>query len=296
MKKILKWLGLGVGGLLVLALLVVVGVYLIVAARLSEKHEVAGVEVPVPDSPADVAEGERLARILGCNNGCHGKGGSHGGIFFEVPDGTKVVAPDLHRLAAEYSIPDLDRAIRHGVKPDGTTLIGAMPSEMFYHLSDRQLGQVIAYLRSRPPGEGSLPASRVGPLARLLLLQAYWFDGWQIYAARAIDHDAPRLSPDPSDAIGYGRYLAQTSCTECHGQTLEGSPADGIPNLAVAAAYSKEDFTRLMRTGKPMGGRELELMALVAEKRFAHFTDSEIDALYAYLRQRGGATTAAGAH
>ena len=39
-----------------------------------------------------------------------------------------------------------------------------------------------------------------------------------------------------------------------------------------------------MREGIGLGGRELGLMREVAIGRFAHFTEAEVDALYAYLR------------
>lgn len=38
-----------------------------------------------------------------------------------------------------------------------------------------------------------------------------------------------------------------------------------------------------MRTGEPLGNRQLMLMADVAVNRFARFTDAEVDALHAYL-------------
>jgi hypothetical protein len=57
-----------------------------------------------------------------------------------------------------------------------------------------------------------------------------------------------------------------------------------FPPLTIVAAYSLEDFTTLMRTGVPIGGRELDLMATVAVSRFSHFTDMEIVALHTFLR------------
>jgi cytochrome c553 len=74
-----------------------------------------------------------------------------------------------------------------------------------------------------------------------------------------------------------------TVCTECHGDDLRGTLDGSTPSLAISAAYSREDFGKLMRTGEPVGGRELELMKDVALGRFAHFTEPEIDDLHAYL-------------
>ncbi len=95
----------------------------------------------------------------------------------------------------------------------------------------------------------------------------------------------PRMAAPPADdPVRVGEYLARTSCTECHGNTLEGQGR--TPNLTVAAAYSPEDFVRLMRTGVALGGREVGLMGEVARGRFSHFTDAEIAAVHAYLRHR----------
>jgi hypothetical protein len=52
------------------------------------------------------------------------------------------------------------------------------------------------------------------------------------------------------------------------------------------AGYSLGAFTTLLRTGKSVGDRELGLMKQVARKRFSHFTDAEIGALYTFLIAR----------
>ena len=102
---------------------------------------------------------------------------------------------------------------------------------------------------------------------------------------------------DPDLAVRRGEYLAMTSCTECHGFGLRGDdpfvPAgQGAPDLAIVASYDKADFTRLMRTGKAAGNRELRLMSRVARGRFVHWTDAEVDDLYAFLSAMGQAAAA----
>jgi len=80
-----------------------------------------------------------------------------------------------------------------------------------------------------------------------------------------------------------GQYLAMTTCTECHGGDLKGS-TDFAPPLALAVAYSLADFTTLMKTGVPIGDRELDLMAEVAVGRFSLLTEDELANLHAYLQ------------
>ena len=109
--------------------------------------------------------------------------------------------------------------------------------------------------------------------------------GWNIVAAEDVDHMAARPDAYSDDPRERGRYLAMTSCSECHGDDLRGIPEEEIPSLAIVAAYPLDDFRNLMRTGKPVGGRTLELMKDVSLSRFAYFTDAELGDLHAYLSE-----------
>lgn len=106
------------------------------------------------------------------------------------------------------------------------------------------------------------------------------------------DHMPPFLLGEEDDPqLVRGEYLAKTMCNECHGFDLRGH-ADiemSMPDLAILAAYSEEDFRHLMKTGEGLGGREdLGLMTVVARDRFAYLNDDELDDLLAYLRTLPG--------
>jgi mono/diheme cytochrome c family protein len=240
----------------------------------------AGEEM-VTDGSARLAEGERLARIRGCI-GCHGSA-LEGKVFFDQPWLARVVAPDLTRIASDYTDAELERVIRRGVRRDGRST-WAMPSPMYYHLSDDDLSDddlamMIAYIRSVAPSDGYTTEVRLRLLGRLLV-----FSGKLPPLVAEIDTLAPRTAPDPTDPQSLGRYLAMTSCTECHGPDLRGPrEGDGAPDLRIAAAFSPDDFARLMREGVGLAGRELGLMGGVARGRFVHFTDEEVRAIHAYL-------------
>ncbi len=90
--------------------------------------------------------------------------------------------------------------------------------------------------------------------------------------------DAPH-----AEGVERGRYLATVACGECHGLDQAGHPEQGIPDLAVAKAYSREEFSTLMRTGVAKGGRKIKaMMANVAKDRFSAFTGDEVAALKAF--------------
>jgi mono/diheme cytochrome c family protein len=276
-RTILVGLGITLAALMVGAIVALVVIHLLGARELERVYHFPAESIEVPSDADSIREGERLAGILGCR-GCH-RPDLAGGVFF---DGgwlmARLVAPNLSTVAPRYSDDQLAWTIRHGMGLDGRALLG-MPSAMYYHLSDRDLGALIAWLRTVPPRDNPLPDSRVGPLGRLLLLQGEVETSPTEVAALGLRMPAP----DRADEIAWGRYLATTSCSECHGQHFEGE-AGFTPPLAVAAGYDEAQFRHFMQTGEALGGRELRLMSEVARDRFSLFTDEEIQALHAYLR------------
>ena len=280
----LKWLGLGVGALTVLALGAAAFVYLLSEQMIRKTYDLPLSPIALPTDSIALTEGQRLATVRGCYNGCHGER-LDGGVFIDQPLLARLVAPNLTQVVAQYTDAELERVIRHGVRRNGRSTLG-MPSSMFYHLRDQDLGAIIAFLRSAPVTEGPATEVSLGPLARLGLVLGKYHP-----QAELIDHDAPRLAVrDTSDHITFGKYLALTSCTECHGLDLQGNPDGPTPNLGIAATYSEEGFVRLMRTGKALGDRELRLMSDVARGRFSHLTAGEMKALHTYLNTLRGST------
>jgi len=89
------------------------------------------------------------------------------------------------------------------------------------------------------------------------------------------------------ESIRNGMTLYKWRCGECHGLDQKGDPGGGIPNLAVAKAYSLEEFADLMHNGVAKGGRQIRsMMAETARRRFSVFSTEEIAALKTYLDSR----------
>jgi mono/diheme cytochrome c family protein len=280
MKRALRWLRNGLLGFAGLFLFAAVVVY-IVSERVARRiYDAPGTPVSVPGDSGSIREGERLAGIRGCR-GCHGAQLA-GDVFVDDPLLARVVSPNLTIAAREYTDAELERIIRHGIRPDGRSVV-VMPSGMFSVLDDADLGRIIAYVRSVPPVPGNPREVRLGPLARLMFALGK-FEPAAVEVRRAAALSAS--FPSGNDPMAQGAYLARTACTECHGFDLRGG--DKPPDLRIAAGYSREEFIHLMRTGKALGDRELTLMSKVARGRFSHFTDSEIGALHDYLLARAG--------
>ena len=236
---------------------------------------------PAPPS-GDPVEGLRVATRVGCN-GCHGPAGG-GEVFQENPELGRIVAPNLTQRRALYDDAALVALLREGRTHDGHVPWG-MPIKMFQHLSDREVRDILAWLRGLPAIDSpTLPAGQ-------------WSDSL-IKATQDGTHPwLPDMKPDPgnrppaeppSAPQALGRHLAMTTCTECHGWDLNGWEGDPAPSLVVAKAYTLEQFTRLMRTGEVAAGGKSKtgMMSGVAAYRYKDLTDQEISALKHYLDAR----------
>ena len=222
------------------------------------------------------AEGERLAVIIGCWAGCHGPRGE--GSDESVNMLFAAVAPTLSHVIPQYSDAELVRLIRFGVKRDNRAAIGMIPRTL-YPLSDHDLSLIIAHLR-RSPVQPPVPRTRrVMFKGRIALALGLWKT-----SADEIDPSRPRWGELPRNTpFERGRYWASVTCSECHGVDFRGNPLEGGPAMTVVQRYDLAQFTHLLRTGEPIGGRDLGLMSRVARNAFSRFTDDEIRDLHTFL-------------
>jgi mono/diheme cytochrome c family protein len=284
MKRILKWLS--VAASVIFALGLVATLYVFVASQrvVARTYDAPLTDFNAPSDQASVRKGARLATIYGCNN-CHGSAMT-GTVLYDEPGIARITAPNLTAVVKEYTDAELERLVRRGVKRDGTST-WIMPAPMFSHLTDEDLGAIMAYVRSVPQSSAGVGReTTIRPLGRIGIVTGQFKP-----LATTIPHSPASINPDQANPLVLGKYLVMTACTECHGANLEGSAVVKAPNLLVSAAYSDDDFFRLMRTGQGLGDRKLGLMAEVGAARFASFTDGEVQAIRAYLNEfvkRGG--------
>jgi mono/diheme cytochrome c family protein len=277
MNRLLRWLGIGLGAVLGLIVVALGVIYVLSQHTLNKRYPLPRTAIVVPNDAASIAEGQRLATIAGCANSCHGPHGE-GEVLLDEPILGRLVAPNLSASVRAHNDTELANIIRHGLRPDGRSVI-VMPAEAFTYLRDADLGRIIAFLRSMPASTGPGPSLSLGPLGRLGLVT-----GQFRMAARLIAETVPLPPAAGPDAVT-GRYLTQAVCAHCHGTNLRGrtTPAYVSPNLQIVAAYSPEAFTRLMRTGVPLGGQKLGVMREAAQLGLFLLTDTEIASLYSYL-------------
>lgn len=262
---------------------------------------------PLAQGEADARRGEYLAKAAGCL-GCHtekrdNKEGIEpyaGGRAIKTPFGT-FYGPNLtpHPVAGlgRWSEADFLRAMREGVRPDGAHYFPAFPYPSFTRITDADLRDLWAYLRSLPPSaranqphELRFPfgwRALVGPWKRLF------------FSPGAFAGDAVR-SPE----INRGAYLVQAlgHCGECHtprnflggprrdrflAGTAKGPDGKSVPNLTPTrlGRWSDAELRDILQTGLyPDGDVISETMAEVIRNTTSQLVPADLAAMIAYLR------------
>lgn len=234
---------------------------------------------------------------MACGN-CHTPMGAAGpdltralaGRLVEQSDQMTAIAPNLTPggEVAGWSDAELVRAIREGVRPDGSVMGPPMPFELYHGLSDEDAQSVVIYLRQLPAVQNDPGTSTY----RIPLPPAY---------------GPPIVSNPPVPAavtVEYGGYLANAvaHCTACHSPIgpqgpmyqehlgAGGNPFPGPWGTAIAAnitptglsKYSDAELATLIRTGTRLDGSHLAPVMPVWG--YARMTDDDMAALILYLR------------
>jgi mono/diheme cytochrome c family protein len=288
MHRALRVAGYIAGALAVVFVIGSATAFTVSSRKMSETFDVRLTTVHVPDDAESMAWGGHLVNaVAGCRD-CHGP--DLAGSIMGDDGVARMVAPNLTRgrggLANDMTEQDWVRAIRHGVRRDGRSLI-IMPSYSYAHLSDRDLGAMIAYLRQIPAVDNELPSFHLRPLGRALVAAGV-FDNE--FVAKKVPQRDSYDTVEPAISLEYGEYLATISgCNSCHRPDLKGGPsgAPGAPPAAdisatALAAWTLDDLRRALREGRrPDGSAISEYMPW---KYFAEMTDEEIEAIWTYIR------------
>jgi mono/diheme cytochrome c family protein len=241
--------------------------------------------------PESVERGRYLYMARGCAE-CHGENGE-GRVFLDHPNGLFARGANLTTgqgsAVGQYTELDWVRSIRHGVGPDGKPLF-PMPSEDYNRFSDKDLADLVAFVRSLPAKDSE------GALVKLPLpVKLAYGVGIVKDSAQKIDHTRPpSLAVESGPTIEHGRYVVQV-CIGCHGANLTGGRIPGAPpdwppaaNLTlgmggVMGRYENLDqFKAMMRTGvRPDGSKVDPVMPFQSLK---HNSDTDLEALYVFLK------------
>lgn len=258
---------------------------------------VAGARAETP-----VERGRYLVETIGGCGNCHTPLGARGpdrskhlagGFVFKEKPFTAYssnITQDKATGIGSWTDAQIARAIREGIRPDGTLIGPPMPFELYRRISDTDIKAIVAYLRTIKPIKNKVTKS----VYRMPLPKSYGPPVGKVA-------DVPR-----SDKVAYGAYLAGPvgHCVECHTPMvrghrdwsrtgLGGQPFHGPWGVSVAANLTPDketglgDWTdaqikRAIQQGISKDGRKLN--PPMGYGYYRGIKPADMNAIVAYLR------------
>lgn len=263
---------------------------------------------PSPPLTDLLGRGEYLVEgIAGCGN-CHSgrdesgelvEGLEYAGNFvIEEPIFTAYapnITPDPEYGIGEWTDEQIERAIREGIREDGTLMGPPMAFAYYRDISSTDMAAIIAYLRSVPAVSREVPESIIN-----MELPPAWVE--------PVTEPVPDIPP--SDRLAYGRYLSHTigHCTQCHTPLAEESIGDfsrigsgmnlypapfGFDWSALAAnvtqhetlgigAWTDDEIKRAIVYGISRDGREL--LPFMGYSYYEKISDEDLELIVEYTK------------
>ena len=222
-----------------------------------------------------------------------------GGRALKTPFGTFYgpnITPDPQAGIGRWTPADFMRAMREGRRPDGAHYFPAFPYPSFTRISDADLGDLWAYLRTLKPAAQPSRPHELGFFYRWRFLVAVW--KWLFFTPGPL-----RPDPGKSAAVNRGAYLVQAlgHCGECHtprnflgapkkDRSLAGAKLGentSAPNLTPTRLkrYDDGELKDILKSGLFPDGDVLgDTMSEVVRNTTSKLTPPDLDALVAYLR------------
>jgi mono/diheme cytochrome c family protein len=214
------------------------------------------------------------------------------------------ITPDEETGIGKWTDAQIVRALREGLRHDGTPLFPIMPMATLKGLSDDDAFAVVSYLRSIPPVRNPVPPREI------------WFPTKALFALGVVGPEPPITQPIVAAPKGltpeYGQYLARHAalCSDCHtvrdlntgafyfdslmaGSSIEFGRIEGdavwtfAPNITPdpetgIGNWSEADFLLALRTGTRPDGKVLSNHMPYA--LYGLWEEDDLRAVYMYLK------------
>lgn len=257
-----------------------------------------------------IKQGEYLARAGDCV-ACHtAKDGKPfaGGLPMETPIGTIYstnITPDKTGLG-DYSFEDFDKAVRHGVAKNGSTLYPAMPYPSYASVNGTDMKALYAYFMQ---GVAPVAQENKGSDIPWPLSMRWPLAGWRWMFAPAVeDYTA---TPGEDAVVSRGAYLVEGlgHCGACHtpraltmqekalnagegsaflsgsaplegwiAKNLRGDHKDGL------GSWNEEQLVQFLKTGRSDRSSVFGGMSDVVTHSMQYMTDNDLTAIARYLK------------
>lgn len=257
-----------------------------------------------------IKQGEYLARAgdcVACHSAKDGKPFA-GGLPMETPIGTIYstnITPDKTGLG-DYSFEDFDKAVRHGVAKNGSTLYPAMPYPSYASVTEPDMQALYAYFMHgvAPVAQENKASDIPWPLSMRWPLM-----GWRwMFAPAVADYKA---APGADAVISRGAYLVEGlgHCGACHtpraltmqekslnagegntflsgsaplegwiAKSLRGDHKDGL------GSWSEVQLVQFLKTGRSDRSAVFGGMSDVVTHSMQYMTDADLTSIARYLK------------
>ena len=262
-----------------------------------------------PDAAA-VKRGAYVA-VQGDCAACHSVPGGQafaGGYGLQTPFGvinSTNITPDTTTGIGNWTERDFFRAVRHGKRKDGQLLYPAMPYNAYVKMSDDDLHDLWAYIRSVKPVEKPAEPNTLGFPYNIRLAML----GWNLLFFKNAQYQA---DAGQTPEWNRGRYLVDGAghCAACHtgknalggdssaylqgGELLggyapeiTGNPHQGLGN------WSNEQVVQYLKTGSNHQAVAAGAMGEAVENSTQHLNDADLAAIASYLKSLKGSEATA---
>ncbi|HVZ46342.1 MAG TPA: c-type cytochrome [Ramlibacter sp.] len=252
--------------------------------------------------PGNIERGKYLMdSVVACGN-CHTQRGPQGeplmdkglsgGMVFEEKMFRAVapnITPDPETGIGKWTDDQLAKAIREGIRPDGSVIGPPMPIGFYRHISDTDLAAIVAYLRAQPPVKHAVEKSKFN----MPLPASY---GPPVKSVKA---------PPAGRTVAYGKYLTDIGhCMDCHtprddkgmlvkgkvgagGQVFPGPWGESVsrnltPDATGLKGWTDEQIAHSIRTGTNREGQPYK--PPMAFDWYRNIGDDDMAAIVKYLK------------
>jgi fructose 5-dehydrogenase cytochrome subunit len=251
-----------------------------------------------------IKRGEYLAKAADCG-ACHttpqGKPFA-GGLAITSPVGTIYstnITPSVDYGIGRYTEEEFERAVRRGIRADGTNLYPAMPYTSYSILTDEDVHALYSYFK-----QGVAPVEAEGPRTDLPfpMNMRLSMKGWNLLFL-----NSHPFQPDPaqSEAWNRGKYLVEGAahCSACHtprgflmqergGRAFAGGQVGTwyAPNITSdvnsgIGGWSQSELVDYLRTGDARGKAQAAGdMGEAVEHSFQYLSEADVNAMATYVR------------
>jgi mono/diheme cytochrome c family protein len=252
---------------------------------------------------------------------CHSRPGGDafaGGVAFETPYGrlySTNITQDPKAGIGSWTLEQFSRAVREGVRPDGTHLYPAFPYPEFTKISDSDIAALYVFIKTITPSKYAPPSNE---------LRFPYNQRWALGLWKTLYFTAGRYTPNSSRSAEWNRgaYLVEGlgHCGECHTPrgalgalnakaTLKGAvyrdkAMDRVVdwssvNLTGAptglASWSTQDIADYLRLGLSPPAGVFGPMNEVIMNSTRYLTEGDAKAIAIYLKSLPGETASASA-